>query len=299
MSKAAITNPNSVEGIAPVASFDQVVEGNIDIKQLSKKKYKITFNKIDKFLKYQTWSDTSKTLNENRSVYYQNSKQWIQRFNSLNASLKVSDKPLFRPSTVMKICSKKYLFVIYEAKLNNKDRVVFKVSTEEIKLSPGTSKKLLKLPHGRHDGARFDIDDIPDTPPVYILSIPANTGISSCPTPSGNVVITIAIDNDDKDKVTDVYVLVTINVLTKTEADQIQVISIFGIWITPVYYYSTLDGIWYYYKIRNFYPKFNMIPIKKIISSSNKNQYYKFTQTVGSMQYDNYQICGDVSFISY
>ena len=31
--------------------FDQVVEGNIDIKQLSKNKYQITFSKISKFFK--------------------------------------------------------------------------------------------------------------------------------------------------------------------------------------------------------------------------------------------------------
>ena len=33
----------------PHPSFDQVVKGNVDIKQLSKKKYKITFSKISKF----------------------------------------------------------------------------------------------------------------------------------------------------------------------------------------------------------------------------------------------------------
>jgi hypothetical protein len=30
------------------ARFDQVVKGNVDIKQLSKNKYKITFNEIHK-----------------------------------------------------------------------------------------------------------------------------------------------------------------------------------------------------------------------------------------------------------
>ena len=32
--------------------FDQVVGGNIDIKQLSKNKYKITFSEINNFLVY-------------------------------------------------------------------------------------------------------------------------------------------------------------------------------------------------------------------------------------------------------
>jgi hypothetical protein len=135
--------------------FDQVVQGNIDIKQLNERKYKITFSEIHKFLVYQSWSDVYKKLNENRIVYYQKVKQWIQKFNSLNASLKASNKPLFNPTTVMQIGSKKYLFVINKAKLNSKGHIVFKVSTEEIKLS---DKKMLKLPRGHHDGVRFDID---------------------------------------------------------------------------------------------------------------------------------------------
>ena len=137
--------------------FDQVVEGNVDIKQLSKKKYKITFNKIGKFLKYQTWSDSSKKLNENRSVYYQKAKLWVQDFNKLNALLKASDKPLFTPTTVMEIGNNKYLFVLDKAKLNRKGQVIFKVSTKKINSS---DKKMLKLPRGHHDGVRFDIDYI-------------------------------------------------------------------------------------------------------------------------------------------
>ena len=142
----------------PIPSFDQVVKGNVDIKKLSKNNYQIKISEISKFLKYQTWSDSSKTLNENRKVFYQNAKHWVQYFNSLNASLKASDKPLFTPTTVMEIGLKKYLFVIDEAKLNGKGHVVFKVSTKEIKLS---DKKMLKLPCGHHDGVRFDIDTLP------------------------------------------------------------------------------------------------------------------------------------------
>jgi len=151
----------SVPPPAPVPispEFDQVVKGNVDIKQLSKKKYKITFSKIGKFLLYQVWSDSSKKLNENRSVYYRKAKKWVQDFNKLNASLKASNKLLFTPTTVMEIGNNKYVFVIHKAKLNGKGHVIFKVSTEEIKLSSGTSKKMLKLPRGHHDGVRFDID---------------------------------------------------------------------------------------------------------------------------------------------
>ena len=146
----------SVLSASPVLpKFDQVVQGNVDIKQLSKKKYKITFSKIRKFLLYQTWSDSSQQLNEDRKVFYQNAKLWIKNFNGLNASLKASDKPLFIPTVVMEIGSNKYLFVLNKAKLNGKGHVVFKVSTKEIKSS---DKKILKLPRGHHDRVRFDID---------------------------------------------------------------------------------------------------------------------------------------------
>jgi hypothetical protein len=144
-----------------MSKFDQVVQGNVDIKQLSKNKYRITFSKIRKFLLYQVWLDSSQSLNENRKVFYQNAKQWVQLFNLTNDSLKAFNKPLFTPTVVMEIGSKKYLFVLNKAKLNGKGRVVFKVSAKEIKLS---DKKLLKLPCGHHDGIRFDIDANPPTP---------------------------------------------------------------------------------------------------------------------------------------
>ena len=143
----------------PPPGFDQVVKGNVDIKQLSKKKYKITFSEIGKFLIYQTWSDSSQPLNDNRSVYYQKAKKWINNFNSLNESLKASNKPLFTPTTVMEIDNHKYVFVIHKAKLS-KGRAVFEVSTEEIKLA---EKKMLKLPCGHHDGVRLDIDSSTST----------------------------------------------------------------------------------------------------------------------------------------
>lgn len=155
-------------------SFDQIVKGNIDIKQLCNKnkikinKYYIIFNKIGKFLKYQTWSASNETLNENRKVYYQNAKIWIRQFNNLNASLKFYKKPLFTPTTVMEIGNNNYAFVIYEAKINKKNQVVFTVSTQEIILSNSTSKQSSKLPCGHHDNVRFDID--PESP-IFITSI--------------------------------------------------------------------------------------------------------------------------------
>ena len=296
MSKAAITgssldatNPVATNPVAtnPVASFDQVVEGNIDIKQLSKKKYKITFKKIGKFLKYQSWSDTSKTLNENRSVYYQNAKQWIQRFNSLNASLKLSDKPLFRPSTVMEICSKKYMFVIYEAKLNSKDRIIFKASTEEIKLSPGTSKKLLKLSHGHHDGVRFDIDATPSLP-QYVLQIPKNTAFSSCtPQYNPNLYIQIPIP-EYTDQYVIIYVFQPFLNSNQITPGQITVMEIFGINVAVTYSQNSSDTVWYEY---NLDPSLTTTVSNNIISASNSNQYI-------NSGYANYTICGLISFIN-
>ena len=135
--------------------FDQVVRGNVDVKQLSKKKYKITFTEIGDFLMYQVWSDSSNTQNNDRNVGYVKAKKWINTFNSYNKYLEKKQKPLFTPTTVMEIGNYEYVFVIHEAKINMKGRVVFKVSTQEINLS---EKKMLKLPYGHHDGVRFDID---------------------------------------------------------------------------------------------------------------------------------------------
>ena len=124
------------------------VQGNIDIKRLCKNKYKITFNKIGKFLKHQTSSDTSQQLNESCSAYYQNAKQWVKHFNILNKS-NIS-------TAIMEIDNNKYLFVIYEAKLNKKCRVVFKVTTKEINFSNDASK--IKIPRGCYYGVRFIIE---------------------------------------------------------------------------------------------------------------------------------------------
>ena len=142
----------------PNPEFDQVVKGNVDIKQLSKKKYKITFNEIGKFLLYQTWSSESNTQNSDRKVSYIKAKEWINYFNYTNKYLEENQKSLYTPTTVMEIGNHKYVFVIHKAKLNGKGHVVFKVSTEEIKLSNGTSKKMIQLPCGKYDDVRFDID---------------------------------------------------------------------------------------------------------------------------------------------
>jgi hypothetical protein len=142
-------------------TFDQVVRGDVIIKQICNKKYEITFTKIGKFLLYQVWSaDNSIQQNENRSVKYVNAKEWVQNILETNKKLKDSGKPQFTPTTVMKIGCKKYVFVINKAKLNKDGHVVFEVSTKEIKLRDDTSKELLKIPHGHYKNVRFDIDSI-------------------------------------------------------------------------------------------------------------------------------------------
>jgi len=145
-----MSNPSAQE-------FDQVVEGNIDIKQLSKKKYKITFSEIEKFILYQVWSDYSTSLNDNRSVYYQKAKEWVlSNFPQLKTN---PDSIPFEPTTVLAINSKhRYVFVIKNAKVKKDGRIVFDVSTNEIKLHLNINKKLLRLPEGYFKNARFDID---------------------------------------------------------------------------------------------------------------------------------------------
>ena len=125
---------------------------------MNKNKYKITVNEISKFLLYQTWSSESNTQNSDRMVLYVTAKEWIDYFEFTNKYLEENQKSLYTPTTVMEIGNHKYVFVIYKAKLNRKGHVVFKVSTEEIKLSNGTSKKMIQLPCGKYDGVRFDID---------------------------------------------------------------------------------------------------------------------------------------------
>jgi tagatose-1,6-bisphosphate aldolase len=51
--------------------FDQIVKGNVNIKKLSKQRYRITFSKIGKFLVYQVWDkDDVNKMNAKRQVGY-------------------------------------------------------------------------------------------------------------------------------------------------------------------------------------------------------------------------------------
>jgi hypothetical protein len=152
---APLPFPNTTEPIIP--AYDQVVKGNVSIKKMSKHKYKITFSKIGKFLVYQVWDKDSVNLNKKRPVFYISAKKWINHFNDTNKDLKQKNKPLFTPTTVIEMEDQddNYAFVIHKAYLNTRGHVVFTVSTKEINTS---SKKLIKIPCGKFNNVRFDID---------------------------------------------------------------------------------------------------------------------------------------------
>ena len=138
--------------------FDQIIKGNVSIKKLSKDKYRITFSKIGKFLMYQVWDKDSIQLNKKRIVKYVSAKQWIKAFKGYNTHLEIG-KPFFTPTTIMETeddCT--YVFVIHKAYMNSCGHVIFTVSTEEISLQNNSSKKLVRLPEGKCNNVRFDID---------------------------------------------------------------------------------------------------------------------------------------------
>jgi hypothetical protein len=61
----------------------------------------------------------------------------------------------FTPTTVMEICNKKYVFVIYNT-IIKKGKVIFKISTKDINY--GKLNKLSKINKGQFKNVRFDID---------------------------------------------------------------------------------------------------------------------------------------------
>jgi hypothetical protein len=150
----------------PMPEYDQIVKGNITIKKTSKHNYRITFSKIGKFLVYQVWDKDNTDLNSNRSVFYTSAKKWVDNFNDINKDLKQKKKPLFTPTTVIEMEDRddNYAFVIHKAYLNSHGQVVFTVSTKEIKIesSNTSSKNLIKIPCGKFNNVRFDIDAVDD-----------------------------------------------------------------------------------------------------------------------------------------
>ena len=154
--------------------------------------YKISFIKIGKFLQYQVFDkrgvipatympnydnnsnhpqnskdaqeyiknnpDKIKTvnvpINDDRDVFFKNSKQWVLLFNILN------NIQNFTPTAVIEIGYKKYVCVIKRVKINKNDKVTFYISTKEIHLNNKLNKikSLKKIPTGKYKNVRFDID---------------------------------------------------------------------------------------------------------------------------------------------
>ena len=165
-------------------SFDQIVKGNVSIKKSksSKDRYTITFSKIGKFLLYQVWDKDSVNLNKKRKVGYLSAKEWVKDFKKGNERLEENGKLLFRPTTIMETEDDDiYAFVIHKACLNSHGQVVFTVSTKEISLQNNTSKKLLRIPCGKFNNARFDIDSItfPTERPCILILYPTFSPINS------------------------------------------------------------------------------------------------------------------------
>jgi hypothetical protein len=158
------TNKNcNTSSLNLTGDFDEVVKGNIKITHNSNgnsNDYIIKFKKVGLFLVYQTWSNDNEDVNKNRKVALVNSKKWVELFNNSNSNSNSDDSFTFTPTTVMEIKNKKYLFVINEAFFNEKDKLIFKVSTNEIKLSTGMNEKLKIIPLGCHENVRFDIDSL-------------------------------------------------------------------------------------------------------------------------------------------
>jgi len=139
--------------------FDQVVKGDVKIKKLSDLEYQITFRNIGDFLVYQVWNkDNLNQQNDSRNVTTVLAENWINNFIRTNNKLRDTNKPLFTPTTLVETNGgEHYAFVIKEAYIDSRERVVFNVSTKEINLVNNTSK-MIKLPIGKHRNMRFDID---------------------------------------------------------------------------------------------------------------------------------------------
>ena len=190
--KEFIKNPPRIS--SSHRSYDQVVKGDcaiIKIKNNNNCSHKIIFHKIGKFLQYQVYdpkgvvpitylpidlntinnpikyNEALKYIEENpekmitikheinkdRDVKLINGKEWVSYFNS---------KLDFTPTTVMEICYDRYVFVIKKTKINKNNKVVFYISTKEIRID-NKLKKMIQIPTGnKYKNVHFAIDPIDD-----------------------------------------------------------------------------------------------------------------------------------------
>ena len=127
------------------------------LKKKSNNKYKVTVN-VGDFLKYQVWSSTNaNNINGDRSVFLLHAKDWVEQFKIVNSNSDVSKS--FTPTTVIEIDNEKYVTIITNAEFKNK-KVIFHMSTDDVKFNSKKMKKMNKLPKGEFLNVRFDIDDI-------------------------------------------------------------------------------------------------------------------------------------------
>ena len=147
---------------------------------------------------------------------------------------------------------------------------------------------MLKLPHGHHDGVRFDIDATP--PPQYILQIPKNITFSSCtPQYIFNLYIQKPLPGYT-DQYVKIYVFQPFLNSNQINPGQITVMEIFGINVAVTYSQNSSDTTWYHY---NLDASLTATVLNNILSTSNSNQYYQYGGGYGA-----YPICGSISFIN-
>ena len=138
--------------------FDFVVKAEkVVIKEKGDNNYKVKLAGLSDFLKYQVWSNTNaNNINGDRSVFLLRAKDWVEQFNIVNSNSDVSKS--FTPTTVIEIDNEKYVTIITNAEFKNK-KVIFHMSTYDVKFNSKKMKKMNKLPKGEFLNVRFDIDD--------------------------------------------------------------------------------------------------------------------------------------------
>jgi len=218
-------NPLYLSGTGRV--FEFVMRGDVKITKIKKRydsNYKITFSRVNKILTYQVHKSKNEIiplthlpehpntsddhprrsndvfeyiknnsekvvvvdfdLNKNRNVRLSNIDEFISDFNSVEN---------FKPTTVMEIGYKKYVFVINNVKKNyNNNRLVFYISTKEIRLVGNFSNNLTKiLPLGMHKRVRIDIDDYEVYGNSISCPLAGPDGNTTCYCPGGSTITTM------------------------------------------------------------------------------------------------------------
>ena len=139
-------------GVDFVVKAEKVV-----IKEKGDNNYKVKLAGLSDFLKYQVWSSTNaNNINGDRSVFLLRAKDWVEQFKIVNSNSDVSKS--FTPTTVIEIDNEKYVTVITNAEFKNK-KVIFHMSTDDVKFNSKKMKKMNKLPKGEFLNVRFDIDE--------------------------------------------------------------------------------------------------------------------------------------------